>query len=216
MNLEGNRESQFVESVTATLTKRFGEARLPKKVKRQEAPYDSTNQPTPSDLTSEVGVDDAPLRLNSGWYDLTEEGGFTPVTSVKYLWVIREDGHLILGVEDPSKAPEAFGTDPAGLQPENRGAIEGLGHPTLAAKFSKTGVLEPGSGRIGGELFVYSGGWAINDHSGRYSRGRDNTKALLTEAAAEFGSLGITITHIQAKPKVAEGGTDDQKVALVS
>jgi len=216
MNVEGNREGQFIDSVTDKLTERFGAARLPKKVKRQEAPFDAKNVPTVGDTTNDGGVADAPVRLNSGWYDLTEEkGGFTPVASVKYLWVIREDGHLILGVEDPSQAPEAFGVDPAGLPAASKDAIEGLGHPTLAAKFGAGGVLQPGGGRIGGELFAAAGGWAINDHSGRYGGGRDNPKALLAEAAIEFGSLGITIAYIQSKPTVLNGGTDDKEVALV-
>ncbi len=221
MDLEAQREQQYREEVMARLEKRFGAARLPKKVKRQEAPFtfDKTAKPedantaTVGDITSETGVTDAPLRLNSAWFDLTAvPSGMKPVAGVKYLWVIRGDGHLILGVEDPSQSPEAYGVDPSGLKGAD--AIEGLGHPSLAAKFGEGGVLEPGEGRIGGELFSHGGGWAINDHSGRYGSGRTGTAALLTEAAAEFGMLGITVSYIQAKPSLADGGTDDKIVAL--
>jgi len=217
MDLEGQREQQYLDKVMLQLTERFGAARLPKKVKRQEAPFDAENNPTRGDIENADGVADAPVRLNSGWYDLTEEdGGFTPVASVKYLWVIREDGNLILGVEDPSKAPEAFGIDLATLDQDAKGAIEGLGHPTLAAKFGKGGVLQPGGGRIGGELFAAAGGgWAINDHSGRYGGGRPDPKGLLAEAAKEFARLGIPIAFIQSKATAENGGTDDQEVALV-
>jgi hypothetical protein len=41
----------------------------------------------------------------------------------------------------------------------------------------------------------------INDHSGRYGKGRqeENPTALLTEAAREFRSHGIDVNHIQSK-----------------
>ncbi|HEU5469212.1 MAG TPA: hypothetical protein VFV67_01055 [Actinophytocola sp.] len=198
MNLEGQREQQYVENVMDRLTLRFGAARLPKKVKRQEAPYQG-DVPTGGDIVNQDGVPHAPMRLNAGWFDLTEEpGGMTPVEGVVYLWVIRGDGHLILGVEDPTKFPQAFGTDVSGLK-----SVDGLGHPTLAATFGAGGELDVGEGRIGGELF-HEGGWVINDHSGRYGSGRGDTTALLVEAAEYFRAFGIDVQGYQSKEGTAD------------
>lgn len=206
------------------LKARFGESRNPKKIKKQEAPFTVTGyneqtkefdqEPTTKDFENESGVTDAPIRLNSAWYDLTEEnGGLQPVGGVKYLWVVRDDGHLILGIEDVGQMKAAFGVDPAetvkamqakqGKENVPDDVLEGLGHPTLAAKFVD-GAAVPAGGRIGGELSLGGGGWTINDHSGRFGKGRGDTRALLLEAAVEFGKFGIEVLCVQSKEGTAD------------
>lgn len=133
------------------------------------------------------------VRINPGWRDLTLEPGFTPVSGVMYLWVVREDGNLIIGVEvDKGKNTEAFEDfEGRNSQLEEGGA---LGHPTLAAAFDpETGEAVAGEGRIGGELHDHEGRWFINDHSGRYSGGRDGTGALLQEAVGLFNANGVNV-----------------------
>lgn len=192
MDLEAQRQQEFMKYVENLLTTRYGDARLPAKVKQQEAPYDRNNNRTGGDFVNKDGVNDAPVRLNLAYYDLTEEqGGLTPVSGVTYLWVVREDGHLVIGVEDPSKWPAAFPNAPK--------EGDGLGHPTLGARFSPTGEALPGKGRIAGELEAYRGAWKINDHSGRYSAGRGAVLAFLLNAAAKFQRYRINVQYIESK-----------------
>lgn len=199
MDLEAQREQAFRNYVEQQLTQRYGAAKLPAKVKQQEAPYDKQNNKTQGDFANQDGVTDAPVRLNHAYYDLTEEqGGLTPVVGVTYLWVIREDGHLVVGVEDPSVSPTAFANAPTGRMGD------GLGHPTIAAKFSLTGEALPGRGRIAGELEAYAGAWKINDHSGRYSSGRGQVLVFLINAAEKFQRYQIDVQYIQSKVEFAD------------
>ncbi|HET9141798.1 hypothetical protein [Actinophytocola sp.] len=203
MNPEGDREEQYRQYLLEKLARKYGASRLPTRIKKQEAPYDRNNNPTQEDFRNEQGVSDAPVRLNAFWYDLTEQGGgLQPNPGVEYLWVVRDDGHLVIGVEDPSKFTEAF--------PFLNGdkSMDGLGHPTIAATFGAKGETQPGKGRIAGEL-KDAGGWLINDHSGRYGSGRGDTVDLLLRTAKLFGSYGIEIAYIQSK-----AGTDDAALSV--
>jgi hypothetical protein len=192
MDLEAQRLREFRQYVENVLTTRYGNARLPAKVKQQEAPYDRDNNRTTGDFVNKDGVADAPVRLNLAYYDLTEEqGGLTPINGVIYLWVVREDGHLVIGVEDPSKWPAAFPNAPK--------EGDGLGHPTLGVRFSATGEALPGKGRIAGELEAHGGAWKINDHSGRYSAGRGQVLEFLLNAAAKFRRYQIDVQYIESK-----------------
>jgi len=210
------------------LTRRFGEATPPHKVKPQEAPTFTTDaQGGQGDPTGRQFLDDevkqAPVRLNEGYQDLTarqEQGeSFTPQPDVKYLWVIGENGHLMTGVEvpriDDQATPEqqaeqarqkhAFVDDPEHIgntgqaQQANWNAVQDLGHPTLAATFDANGDAHVGAGRIGGELFQENNVWVINDHSGRYGRNRGDSTHLLANAAEEFRNHGVDVQQIRVK-----------------
>lgn len=199
MDLEAERERAFKLYVERKLTERYGDARLPAKVKQQEAPYDNRNNRTEGDFVNPDGVTDAPVRLNHAYYDLTEnQGGLTLVATVRYLWVIRGDGHLVIGVEDPSVWRDAFPSAPTDT------SGDGLGHPSIAATFSPTGEALPGTGRIAGELEAYRGTWKINDHSGRYSSGRGQVLVFLVNAAQKFQRYGIDVQYIQSKVEFAD------------
>lgn len=218
---EGLTEQRARATGTTESDARYGEAKMPGKVKGQEAPHPDprtartdqqtalregliaqrgrvTGQSTETVRHSEENVRtnprevaEAPVRLNAAWRDLTADGGLPLVDGVVYLWVIREDNHLILGIENPAKAAQAFQGDPSELPANASDAIEDLGHPTLAAQFGPDGSLHVGEGRIGGELRQMDGVWVINDSSGRYSAGREETKALLRNAAKLFHRCGV-------------------------
>jgi hypothetical protein len=214
MNKEGDRERQYMNRIGVILDHLYGEGRPPAKVKQQEAPYDGGNKKTEGDFVNPQGVTEAPVRLNAAYYDLTEQqGGLTPVVGVTYLWVVRaDDGHLIVGVEDPSQMPTAFGVDvrdvvramqarkkELGEEVPSDNVLDGLGHTTLAAKFTPSGEAVPGRGRIAGELAAHGAGWKINDHSGRYTSGRSEVLPLLINAAIAFQGHGIDVQYIQSK-----------------
>jgi hypothetical protein len=202
---------------TETATSReelYGEAKLPGKVKEQEAPFNKDGSKRSGDIVNKEGVTDAPMRLNAAYCDLDEDGGdFRPAAGVTYLWAIRaDDGHLVVGVEDPSKMQAAFKFDPneivKAMQAKKRengedvppeSVLDGLGHPTLAVKFGPTGEALVGQARISGELEAHGGAWKINDHSGRYSAGRKQVVLYLINAAKKFQSFGIEVLFIQSK-----------------
>ncbi len=199
------KELEYARVVEAELTKLFGDARMPEKVKQQEAPFRAREHGSEGDDVATKGdfehdaVAGAPLRLNSAWQNRSLQGVDHPplVPGVKYLWVINNDGDLILGVEDPSQAATAF---PDTEHPErHQSTSDGLGHPTLAAAFTGMGVAVPGAGRIGGELMFEGGAWLINDSSGRYSKNRGDTEPLLRNAAQLFQVLGMDVRFIQRK-----------------
>jgi len=191
----------------------YGSAKLPGKVKEQEAPFNADGSKRSGDIVDKDGVKEAPMRLNAAYCDLDLDGGkFAPVSGVIYLWAIRDDGHLVVGVEDPSKMRAAFQFDPAeivkSIQAKKRelgepvppdGVLDGLGHPTIAIKFGPNGEALVGTARIGGELEAHGGSWKINDHSGRYSAGRTEVLRYLLEAAKKFQSFSIDVQFIQSK-----------------
>lgn len=224
-------EQQSQATPVKTPEELYGAAKLPGKVKQQEAPYDKDNVRTEGDIVKKEGVSEAPIRINAAYYDLTENGGgFTPAGGVIYLWAIRDDGHLVVGVEDPTKMPAAFGVDPKtvvaamqsrkaelGEEVPQDNVLDGLGHPTLAVRFGPSGEALVGSARISGELEEHSGSWKINDHSGRYSAGRTEVVPFLINAATKFQQFGIDVQYIQSKVQLDDRImplADLQKAAL--
>lgn len=192
----------------------YGTAKLPGKVKEQEAPFNQDGSKRQGDIVNKEGVTDAPMRLNAAYCDLDLDGGsFKPVAGVTYLWAIRaEDAHLVVGVEDPSKMQAAFQFDPneivKAMQAKKRelgedvppeSVLDGLGHPTLAVRFGPNGEALVGQARISGELEAHGGAWKINDHSGRYSAGRKEVLIFLLSAAKKFRNFGIDVQYIQSK-----------------
>lgn len=103
---------------------------------------------------------------------------------VVFLWVLREDGKVIVGIEEPWRFPEAF--DPSlhdtlekmkEYFEENKKFFErdgSGGHPTLAAWFADDGRSScyAGAAYIGGELKFNksSGKWELSNKSGRFGR----------------------------------------------
>lgn len=103
---------------------------------------------------------------------------------VVFLWVLREDGKVIVGIEEPWRFPDAF--DPS-LQPtlekmreyfeHNKTIFEkdgSGGHPTLAAWFADDGSSScyAGAAYVAGELRFnkQSGKWELSNKSGRFGR----------------------------------------------
>jgi len=129
--------------------------------------------------------------INPVWIDILanpeEFGQITEIEAFKdvvFLWVLREDGRVIVGIEEPWKFPEAF--DPslhATLEKmkeyfeENKKYFErdgSGGHPTLAAWFADDGSSScyAGAAYVGGELRFnkQSGKWELSNRSGRFGR----------------------------------------------
>ncbi|MGB3439828.1 MAG: hypothetical protein WBA97_13860 [Actinophytocola sp.] len=238
MNNEGQREEQYKRRIRVLMghllpeagqqpppdtgkspDELYGTAKLPGKVKQQEAPYDKDNVRTTGDIVAKEGVTDAPMRINAAYYDLdANSGGFTPAGGVTYLWAIKEDdSHLVVGVEDPTKMSAAFGVDPketvSAMQAKKSqlgedipadNVLDGLGHPTLAVKFGPNGEALVGKARISGELEEHEGSWKINDHSGRYSAGRTEVVPYLINAATKFQRFGIDVQYIQSKVQLED------------
>jgi hypothetical protein len=208
-------EQPSVQTVETTRSPEdlYGTAKLPGKVKEQEAPFNPDGSKRTGDIVDKDGVKEAPIRLNAAYCDLDLDGGrFKPVSGVMYLWAIREDGHLVVGVVDPSRMRAAFQFDPAEvvktIQAKKReqggdvpsdGVLDGLGHPTIAIQFGPNGEALVGTARIGGELEAHGGAWKINDHSGRYSAGRTAVLPYLINAAKKFRGFGIDVQFIQSK-----------------
>jgi hypothetical protein len=96
----------------------------------------------------------------------------------KYIWAVDSDGNLRIGVETEV------------------GLGQRLGHPTLT---------EDGKARVGGEIKFNeeTKEWRVNDQSGRYSRGRSNTKRnhILDNVQELFARSGldINVKHLPIK-----------------
>ena len=135
--------------------------------------------------TSELAI------INPVWIDiLANPEEFTQIKEIEafqdvvFLWVLREDGKVIVGIEEPWRFPEAF--DPSLKDPlekmkeyfeENKKFFEkdgSGGHPTLAAWFADDGRSScyAGAAYIGGELKFNksSGKWELSNKSGRFGR----------------------------------------------
>ncbi len=97
------------------------------------------------------------------------------VAGKEYIWVVREDGTLVIGEEVPTG-----NTLPTG-QPEK------LGHPTLTNG-------QPA--RIGGELRYENGRWIINNASGRYSGHPDRGSEQLDNVAKRFEQAGLPVEPV--------------------
>ena len=129
--------------------------------------------------------------INPVWIDiLANPEEFTQIKEIEafkdvvFLWVLREDGKVIVGIEEPWRFPEAF--DPSlhdtleemkKYFEENKKFFErdgSGGHPTLAAWFADDGSSScyAGSAYIGGELKFNknSGKWELSNRSGRFGR----------------------------------------------
>ena len=163
--------------------------------------------------------------INPVWIDIVanpEE--FTQIKEIQafeevvFLWVLREDGKVIVGIEEPWRFPEAFASSLHDTLEkmkeyfeENKKFFEkdgSGGHPTLAAWFADDGTSScyAGSAYIGGELKfnTISGKWELSNKSGRFGRIdeiREGTVTLeevtekMTEAADIIGeSVGIDVT----------------------
>lgn len=159
----------------------YGKAQDPKRVKDHERP---TQTVVNDKQQTEEQMLNKEVRLNLGWVTPRTQK-FAPQQTVRYLWVVTDEGELVVGVEDALNNPDAF--EP-GQVAYLKGQAADLGHPTLAADFVENdGRTVPGQGRIGGELFYQNGSWAINNASGRYSKDRtENMLPLLANVAKLF------------------------------
>lgn len=104
---------------------------------------------------------------------LSEHGGNFPRGRLDILWILQDDGRLVVALEDIN-----------GIK---------LGHPTLAA-YGKS--LAPGEiplARFGGEIRYKSGQWVLNKSSGRYSSVAGITADDLEQVARAIREFGLDI-----------------------
>ncbi|MET0403518.1 MAG: hypothetical protein ABW123_13990 [Cystobacter sp.] len=153
--------------------------------------------------------------LNPVWIDIqANPEEFVAHEDVPYLWAQREDGHVVLGVEEPWKYPHAFAESAKPMlekmkkhyeaQAEHwrdQGIKDGSGgHPTVAARIESTGVVSTpaGSAFLGGELRYNkrSNQWVLNNYSGRFGRG-DELKDGSVKKASVQQTLDEVATCIQ-------------------
>ncbi|GLU31245.1 hypothetical protein WKR88_15550 [Trinickia caryophylli] len=136
--------------------------------------------------------------INPVWIDIeANPKEFVADQSLTYLWVLRDDGKVILGIEEPWKYPQAFSDAVREKLDEMRDHYEAQyqqnekdgsgGHPTLAAWFDETGRADPRGGYafLGGELKYDGqiGGWMLSNRSGRFGRGAGLTDGTVSEEA---------------------------------
>lgn len=151
--------------------------------------------------------------INPVWIDIqANPGEFVADQSVTYLWVLRDDGRVILGIEEPWKFPQAFSDTVQEKLEDMRKHFEAEyqkrekdgsgGHPTLAAWFDETGRADPERGYafLGGEL-KYNGEinkWVLSNRSGRFGRGADLTQEAVSEEAV-LEAMNFTAEVIEAQ-----------------
>jgi hypothetical protein len=142
--------------------------------------------------------------INPVWIDIeANPEEFVAYQDVTYLWVMRDDGKIILGVEEPWKYPQAFAPSVSITLEKMRRHYEAQkdywnsqsirdgsgGHPTLAAWFSETGEASDYAGFafIGGELQYdsVSKKWVLSNRSGRFGRKDDLEAARVTKEDLE-------------------------------
>lgn len=102
---------------------------------------------------------------------LKEHGDSLPRQRLDILWILQDDGRIVVALENIDNVK--------------------LGHPTLAA-YGKS--LRPGeipTARFGGEVRYKSGSWVINRSSGRYSANVDVTADDLEQVAKAFREFGL-------------------------
>ncbi|MBN1205311.1 MAG: hypothetical protein JXB05_10335 [Myxococcaceae bacterium] len=138
--------------------------------------------------------------INPVWIDIeANPKEFVAFPDVTYLWVMRDDGKVIIGVEEPWKYPQAFADSVKGTLEDMRKHYEAQqeywnaksirdgsgGHPTLAAWFSETGEASGHAGfaYIGGELQYDKVGkkWMLNNRSGRFGRRDELVASKITQ-----------------------------------
>lgn len=138
--------------------------------------------------------------INPVWIDIqTDPQEFVANKSVTFLWVMRDDGSVIVGVEEPWKYPDAFSPSVRPMLEEMRKHYEAKaaywdehsvrdgsgGHPTLAAWFSPSGDASGHAGfaYIGGELrYEAETGWILTNQSGRFGRRDELNDGTVTRA----------------------------------
>jgi hypothetical protein len=138
--------------------------------------------------------------INPVWIDIENDPQeFVQHRSVTFLWVMRDDGHIIVGVEEPWKYPEAFDPGVKKMLDQMKEHYEAKakyyaelgsirdgsgGHPTLAAWFSQTGQASDHAGfaYIGGELKYIGDHWVLTNQSGRFGRGDELKSGDVSEA----------------------------------
>jgi len=136
--------------------------------------------------------------INPVWIDIQQNPEeFVADTSVTFLWVMRGDGAIILGIEEPWRFPGAFDPSVHDKLEEMRehyetraklwaelGEKDGSGgHPTLAAWFAETGEASDYAGfaYLGGELKYQDGHWVLSNESGRFGRGQELRDGSVSE-----------------------------------
>ncbi|MGG1947779.1 hypothetical protein AB1286_23770 [Trinickia sp. NRRL B-1857] len=160
--------------------------------------------------------------INPVWIDIqTDPQEFVPNRSVTFLWVMRDDGSVIVGVEEPWRYRDAFSPSVWPMLDDMRKHYEDQaeywktqsirdgsgGHPTLAAWFSPSGGASGHAGfaYIGGELrYEAQTGWVLTNQSGRFGRREDMARKevdpadvqLAMNAAAQRirDKTGLTVT----------------------
>lgn len=154
--------------------------------------------------------------LNPGYTDLTDlfiQGVPPPkfVPGQMYLWVLTEDDHLVIGLENAWRQGGALDTDLEKGISRYLASKGKAGHPTLTPKWNDDGTVsdDPGRGVIGGELNFQSGQWVIDNNSGRYGTGPGDgsqKRDLMNHAALKFQdeanlTIGRVLTYSKSKFK---------------
>ncbi|KFA87389.1 hypothetical protein [Archangium violaceum] len=138
--------------------------------------------------------------INPVWIDIqSNPKEFVPHKSVTFLWVMRGDGNVILGVEEPWRYKEAFDKSVWPMLEKMKQHYEAEaeywktqsirdgsgGHPTLAAWFDPTGRASDHAGfaYIGGELRYdeNTSQWVLTNQSGRFGRGSELKEGTVQE-----------------------------------
>jgi hypothetical protein len=148
---------------TAEHTERFGPLAGPKKVKDSEL------------------NDEGQVRVNPLWYRLED---FKPAllerTSGVWHYAVDEDGHILIGSEEPltliedgelRKLLEGMQSrNPDLTMEELKAALVHQGHPSITVGFTDEGTTRVRPARIAGELAYNKdlARWELNDKSGRY------------------------------------------------
>ncbi|MGW7673845.1 hypothetical protein ACWGJX_43290 [Streptomyces sp. NPDC054775] len=187
----------------------FGDVQSPSSVKWQEVA-------NPLDVPRNVGLyvpGNQHLRLNPAWIRLAdvEPKFITGNTLVRWDYAVKSDGDIILGTEKASQTlkGEHFKDllegmrkfDPSLDEKRLATILDGLGHPSIAAKFDQNGRAVFGDARVAGE-FGWSESlqcWEVSDESGRYMVNRgyirpEDRLRWLTNVAGLFSRrLGIMV-----------------------
>ncbi|MFE4453468.1 hypothetical protein [Streptomyces sp. NPDC056796] len=166
--------------------------------------------------------DQGDVRLNPLWYRLED---FRPALlerrGARWHFAVDEDGRILIGSEQPLGIAddEELGRLLDGMRDseanagltmdELRKALDGQGHPTVAAGFTAHGDTRIRPARIAGELAFDPGAgrWEVSDKSGRYMSSRirpglrpADAHAWLTNVAERMGTaFGTEITPVLYK-----------------
>jgi hypothetical protein len=180
----------------------------------------------PKRVKKEELDEDEEVRINPLWTPLDEIDPDLLLAGNRdavWIYTVTPEGRVLLGSEKPSDVlPEdQFDALLAGVRTRRpgttaddlRGAVDGLGHTGIAARFGTGGRPVPGASRVSGE-FLWSEelrSWTVNDKSGRYmskavrpdlppeeaARWLENVAGMFTER------LGVTVRPVQVKSAAA-------------